>query len=146
MAKRDDMKERTPLDEFMIRLAHGPATLSIPRHVHAPEDKVPSDKHLKRDTKRDTPVTLPGRLDAELTQAYRRFWTLPETEPLEVLQAAYLEIVRLETQGPPGVVWRTLREAAAAVHAETGRCPFCQIVGPLHLPAEQIELELSAKV
>jgi hypothetical protein len=31
----------------------------------------------------------------------------------------------------------------SAYHAETARCPFCGKAGPLHLPAEQISLELS---
>jgi hypothetical protein len=79
----------------------------------------------------------------ELASAYRRYWTLPETEPLEAFQTAYREISRLEGQTPPGIAWRTLRETASAFHAETGICPFCQTTGDLHLPAEQMSMELT---
>lgn len=79
----------------------------------------------------------------ELAAAYRRYWSLPETEPLEVFQAAYREITRLEGAAHSETAWHTLREAATAYHAETGLCPFCRNLGPLHLPAEQISLELA---
>ena len=78
-----------------------------------------------------------------LAAAYRRYWGIEETDPLETFRAAYREIVSLETRLDPEVAWRTLREAAIAYHAEMGTCPFCQERGPLHLPAEQIDRELS---
>ncbi len=79
----------------------------------------------------------------ELAAAYRRYWNLPKTQPMEVFQAAYLEIVRLEAQSIPEMAWQTLREAATAYHAETGICPFCKKCEELHLPAEQMARELS---
>lgn len=143
------MKTRTPLDAFIDRLVQkspvSDSILSLPRHAHAPEGKLPLDKHLERDTKRDTPVTLPGRTDAELTSAYRHYWTLPETEPVEIFSLAYQQVRELEAHAPQGVAWRTLRETASAFHAEMGVCPFCRERGPLHLPAEQISMELSGE-
>lgn len=140
------MKTRTPLDEFIDRLVQkSPAsgsTLSIPRHVYAPEVKLPSDKDLERDMKRDSGVTLPRGTAPELASAYHRYWTLPETEPLEAFQVAYREISRLEGQIAPGIAWRTLREAATAYHAETGACPFCRNAGDLHLLLDQLSMEL----
>lgn len=81
----------------------------------------------------------------ELAAAYRRLWGLSETEVRDKALEARVrgDITRLEVQGNPAVSWLTLRETATAYHAETGRCPFCGKAGPLHLPAEQISLELS---
>jgi len=79
----------------------------------------------------------------ELATAYRRYWSLQEDESIQAFQMAYREITRLEARAEPQVAWRILREAAIAHHAETGICPFCRERGPLHLPAEQPELELS---
>jgi hypothetical protein len=81
-------------------------------------------------------------VNRELGVAYRRYWTLSETEPLEVFRQAYLEITSLEVAADPENAWRTLREAATAYHVETGRCPFCGKAGPLHLPADQFSMEL----
>lgn len=80
--------------------------------------------------------------DRTLAEAYRRYWSLPESEPIEVFQTAYKAIVTLESEANPQIAWRTLRAAATAWHAETGACPFCRERGELHLPAEQPELEL----
>lgn len=79
---------------------------------------------------------------ATLAQAYRRYWTLPESESMEVFQAAKAEIARLEAQAEPLTAWRTLRETATVFHAESGVCPFCRQPGELHLPAETPQLEL----
>lgn len=92
-------------------------------------------------TERDAPSGECARAE-DLSVAYRQYWSLAETEPLEACQAAYREIVRLETQGPPAVAWRTLREAAVGFHSDTGLCPFCRTPGDLHLPAEQLEMEV----
>ncbi len=78
-----------------------------------------------------------------LADAYRTYWTLPETGTVETFQGVYREIIRLEAQTPPEIAWRTLREAATAYHTEKGTCPFCRTRGELHLPAEQIDRELS---
>jgi len=84
------------------------------------------------------------RQSLTLADAYRRYWDLSETELDKAIEAAYRgDITRLEVQGNPALSWWTLRETATAYHAETGRCPFCGKAGPLHLPAEQISLELS---
>ena len=77
----------------------------------------------------------------ELGAAYRRYWSLPESELLETFRAAYREIAGLEAQATPEVAWRILRETATAYHSETGVCPFCRIPGPLHLPADQLSME-----
>lgn len=78
-----------------------------------------------------------------LAAAYRCYWALPETEPLETFRGAYAEISRLERETDPEIAWHTLRETATGHHAEMGVCPFCRERGPLHLPAEQISMELS---
>jgi uncharacterized protein YbjT (DUF2867 family) len=81
-----------------------------------------------------------------LAAAYRRFWSLPEDEdrePSEAFQAAYKEIVKLEAKADPQTAWRTLRATATAFHAESGVCPFCKLLGELHLPSEQMNQELS---
>jgi len=80
---------------------------------------------------------------ATLAAAYRCCWALPETEPQETFRAAYAEIARLERETDLEIAWHTLRETATGYHAETGVCPFCRERGHLHLPAEQISLELS---
>ena len=82
------------------------------------------------------------RQSSILADRYREHWSLQEAEPLEVFQAAYRDIVRLETENSPELAWRILRQAATDYHTETGICPFCRISGELHLPAEQISEEL----
>lgn len=81
--------------------------------------------------------------DRDLADAYRAYWNLPETEPMETFQTAYAEIVRLESRAEPLTAWRTLRATATAFHAESGVCPFCKLLGELHLPSEQMNQELS---
>ena len=85
---------------------------------------------------RDIVLTTP------LAAAYRRYWSLPESEPLTVFEATRDEITALERKADVRETWQTLLEAATAYHAETGLCPFCRNSGPLHLPSEQPELEL----
>lgn len=82
-------------------------------------------------------------LATTLAAAYRCYWALPETEPLETFRGAYAEISRLERETDPEIAWHTLRETATAYHAETGGiCPFCQNRGDLHLPLDQLSMEL----
>lgn len=83
--------------------------------------------------------------DLTLADAYRAYWSLPESEPMETFKAAYAEIVRLESRADPQTAWRTLREVATAYHAETGICPFCCEHGELHLPGEQLAMELRGR-
>ena len=85
-------------------------------------------------------------LATPLAAAYRYYWSLPESEPLIAFEAVRDEITALERKADARETWQTLLEAATAYHAETGRCPFCRERGPLHLPAEQPELELSGGV
>lgn len=85
---------------------------------------------------------LIGEYSDALAGAYRRYWTLSEADPQETFMAAYREIVTLEARNLPDASWWTLRKTATAFHLETGTCPFCRERGPLHLPAEQRELEL----
>lgn len=89
------------------------------------------------------PLTQQATSNHDLALAYPHYWTLTETEPMEVFRAAYLEIARLEAQLAPEVAWHTLRAAAAAHHGKTGVCPFCRERGDLHLAAGQLALELS---
>ncbi len=77
-----------------------------------------------------------------LTIAYWSYWGLSDSDPPEAFQAAYREIVSREAQTDPLVAWRTLCEAATAFHASSGICPFCRERGALHLPAEQLMMEL----
>jgi len=86
---------------------------------------------------------LIGQHSAGLEAAYRKRWSLPETTAPDTFLAAYREIAALETRTHPDIAWWTLRETATAYHQETGVCPFCRTRGPLHLPAEQRELELT---
>ncbi len=90
------------------------------------------------------PRKLP--LATDLAEAYRSYWTLAEREPLERFRMLYRHIIRLESATDPRVAWRTMREAATAFHTETKICPFCKESGPLHLPAERPEMELSGLV
>ena len=87
------------------------------------------------------------RQSLTLADAYRRYWDLSETDFDKAIEAAYRgDITRLEVQGNPALSWWTLRETATAYHGETGRCPFCGTVGALHLPAEQMVMELTEGV
>jgi len=86
--------------------------------------------------------TKQATIFTDLATAYRVYWALPESEPMESFQAAYRDIAMLEAQADPSTAWRTLRETAQAFHTEAQICPFCKVRGPLHLVAEQPELEL----
>ena len=83
------------------------------------------------------------RQSLTLTAAYRNYWDLSETQVRDKAIEAKCrgEITRLEVQGNPAVSWLTLRASATAYHLETGVCPFCRERGPLHLLAEQVEME-----
>lgn len=110
-----------------------------------PSERVPEESRAELRKRKSEVVALLIESEA-LAGAYRRYWTLPETEPMEVFQAAHKEIVRLEAQAEPQTAWRTLRATATIFHAESGICPFCREHGALHFPAERLELELRATV
>jgi hypothetical protein len=111
------------------------------RLAFGPKEKVTPELR-ERIVKYKTDLLRLLQPDRSLADAYRRYWTLPETELMEAFKSVYGEIVKLEAQAAPEVAWRTLRETAKAFHAETRTCPFCRKAGELHLPAEQPELEL----
>lgn len=69
---------------------------------------------------------------AVLAALYLRYWTTPETDPLETFQAIFAEITALETRLDPGKVIGILEAEAQKYHHATGRCPYCQLAGPLH--------------
>ena len=149
------MLPKTPLDEFIDRLQQKKSTdpaLSTPRHTHTIDaisgqhhglkcDNPPSHfVHTSQAPSSGFPANaLPMR---ELAAAYLQYWRLSESAPLEAFRGAYREIVQRESEAEPAVAWQTLREAATAYHTETGICPFCRERGTLHLPAEQLVMEL----
>ena len=107
----------------------------------------PLEALIAKITRSHNPVETAGSEDGArtfggLADAYRRYWSLPETEPVTTFQAAYRGIAFLEGQASPQVAWRILRQAATNYHTETGICPFCRSAGELHLPPEQPMMEL----
>lgn len=68
-----------------------------------------------------------------LADAYRRYWSTPETEPIETFRSLHREIDILERQVGTDAAWHTLEAAARAWYQETGACPFCKHPGVLHL-------------
>jgi hypothetical protein len=77
-------------------------------------------------------IDLPQELGPTLSGAYRRYWTLAESQPLEAFQAILTEIAAMESQGDPGQVIDILEAEARKFHGETGCCPHCRQMGPLH--------------
>lgn len=69
---------------------------------------------------------------AVLTEAYRKYWSLPESDPMETFKALHREIDILERQVEVEVAWRTLEEAARAWYEEHRACPFCKHPNVLH--------------
>jgi hypothetical protein len=70
--------------------------------------------------------------DLALSQAYRQYWTTPESAPMETFTAILAEIGTLEGQLDPSRAIATLEQSAQSFHRETGICPYCRLVGPLH--------------
>lgn len=79
---------------------------------------------VKRKVERSQP-------DLALSRAYRKYWTTPESAPMETFTAIHVEIATLEAQLDPCKVIDILEMEARRFHRETGRCPFCRLVGPL---------------
>jgi len=119
-----------------VRIIPGPdrPRLGVPSTVR---EQVKPLVHAHREELR----RLIGEHSRILEAAYRAFWSLPETSGAETFSTAYREIALLETRIAPDISWWTLRASATAYHAETGICPFCRERGPLHLLAEQVEME-----
>jgi hypothetical protein len=71
----------------------------------------------------------PGAVLADL---YRKYWTVPESEPMATFTAIHAEIATLEAQLDPCKVIDILEMEAKRFHRETGLCPHCRLEGPLH--------------
>lgn len=71
--------------------------------------------------------------DRTLAEAYRRYWSTPETEPIETFRSLHREIDILERQVGAEAAWRTLEAAARAWYEEHRACPFCKHPDVLHL-------------
>jgi hypothetical protein len=78
----------------------------------------------KRKAERD-----PG---AVLAEAYRRYWSIPETEPMTVFVSLHREIDIMEQQVGADTAWHTLEAAARAWYEEHRACPFCKHPNVLH--------------
>lgn len=65
------------------------------------------------------------RPDLALSQAYRKYWNTPETEPMATFVSLHREIDILERQVGVEGAWRTLEESARNWYQEKGTCPFC---------------------
>lgn len=69
---------------------------------------------------------------AVLAEAYKKYWSTPESEPIERFQALHQEIDLIETKVGVEVAWRTLEAEARAWYEEHRACPFCKHHGVLH--------------
>lgn len=68
-----------------------------------------------------------------LAEAYRAYWGLPETEPMETFVSLSREIDLIEKQVGEETAWRTLEAAARTWYQEHRACPFCKHPDVLHL-------------
>lgn len=85
------------------------------------------------------PATPPLAAEAATyRKALWAWWSVPEAEPLAVFHDALVTLRAAEAACPPATIRAVLQEAAEAWHREMGRCPFCEKLGPLHLPAEAL--------
>jgi hypothetical protein len=71
---------------------------------------------------------------SQLTEAYEQYWLLPEEASLDDYRQLSRAIATLEAALPPEIATTILEQTARTFHHSTGRCPFCQQPGPLHLP------------
>jgi len=74
---------------------------------------------------------------AAYRQALWHLWTLPPDAPRSAYDQALAEVLLQEAMLPPLEAQATHREEARKFHRQTGRCPFCQEEGELHLPDEK---------
>ncbi|WP_337288619.1 hypothetical protein [Candidatus Methylomirabilis sp.] len=91
----------------------------------AARPRVPADLKARLSTHKAEVVALLIESEA-LADAYRRYWTLSETEePMATFQSLHRDIDTLERQVGPEVSWRILEAAARRWYQEKARCPFC---------------------
>ncbi|MDE2060758.1 MAG: hypothetical protein KGL31_06635 [candidate division NC10 bacterium] len=87
--------------------------------------QVPSELKARLSTHKAEVVALLQACDV-LTDLYRRYWTLSETEePMATFQSLHQEIDRIENQVGADTAWRTLEVEARRWYQEKSRCPFC---------------------
>lgn len=72
-----------------------------------------------------------------LADAYRRYWSTPESADRETFQVINKEIDRLERQAGIDEAWRILETEARAWHQNTRVCPFCRNPGELHFEGKK---------
>lgn len=70
---------------------------------------------------------------AVLVEAYRRYWELPESEPIERFQALHRDIDNFEQRVGEDIAWKILVAAARTWYEENRLCPFCKYPDVLHL-------------
>ncbi|MBI3988860.1 MAG: hypothetical protein HY347_04505 [candidate division NC10 bacterium] len=81
----------------------------------------------------EIPLPVAAGPGAAYRQALWHLWTLPPDAPQATYDQALAEVLLQESLLPPLVAQALHREEARRFHAETGRCPFCQEPGELHL-------------
>lgn len=75
--------------------------------------------------------------EAVLADAYRRYWSTEESEPVEVFRTIHLQIDHLEKQVGEDGAWHILETEARVWHQKTGVCPFCRQRGELHFEGKK---------
>ncbi len=86
--------------------------------------QVPSELKARLSTHKAEIVALLQACDA-LADLYRKYWSTPETDPLETFTGLHREIDTLERQVGVEGAWRTLEASARAWYEEHRTCPFC---------------------
>lgn len=102
-----------------------------------PKDKVTPELRDRIVTHKGELLRLLQPSSSTLADAYRRFWTLPETEPLERFTAIHKEIDILERQAGIDEAWAILEHEARVWHQKAGICPFCRKRGELHFEGKK---------
>lgn len=70
--------------------------------------------------------------DRTLADLYRRWWSTPETEPMETFTSMSREIGIVERQVGEATVLQAFQVAARRWYEQTGECPKCGKPGVLH--------------